>query len=77
MLGAGSGDLVAVWTGRWESNRIPNLQVLCLDGVAACLESNWSQNGLKFTVVVNFPPGLTTPRLKGPLVPRKRSFPAL
>jgi len=30
------------WSGRWESNCIPNPQVLCLDGVAARLESNWS-----------------------------------
>ena len=70
MPGAGSGNLVTVWSRRWESNCILNLQVLFLDGVATCLESNWSQNGVKFTVVVNFPPGLT-PRLKG-RCPRKK-----
>jgi len=74
MLDAGSGNLVTVWSGRWESNCILNLQVLCLDGVAACLESNWSQDGVKFTVAVNFPPGLT-PRLKG-VVPGKKELPS-
>jgi len=26
-----------LWSGRWESNCIPNLKVLCFDGVAAHL----------------------------------------
>ena len=30
------------WSGRWESNCIPNPQVLCFDGVAVRPESNWS-----------------------------------
>ena len=32
-----------IWSGRWESNCIPNPQVLCFDGVAAPFSFKWSQ----------------------------------
>ena len=35
-----TGDL---WSGRWESNCIPNPKVLCFDGVAAPFSFKWSQ----------------------------------
>ena len=31
------------WSGRWESNCIPNPQVLCFDSVAAPFSFKWSQ----------------------------------
>src|SRR5712691_13080549 len=35
------------WSGRWESNCILNLKVLCFDGVAARLQSQLEPNGAK------------------------------
>ena|SRR6266568_501255 len=31
------------WSGRWESNCIPNPKALCFDGVAAPFRFKWSQ----------------------------------
>src|SRR5439155_21716946 len=33
----------SLWTGRWESNCIPNPKVWCFDGVAALFTFKWSQ----------------------------------
>jgi hypothetical protein len=39
--------MIRQWSGRWESNCIPKLQVLCFDGVAAHIENQLELNGAR------------------------------
>src|SRR5207247_11115652 len=54
------------WSGRWESNCIPNPKGLCFDGVAAPFRFKWSQvesNSLCWLGSVAWPAGEWVGRL--------------